>query len=80
MQEFHQVPPGSDQITTYDRRCFKLYLMLLEADNAGQPWEKAYRIAFGMDPEEDKTRCQAQYNTHLKRARWMSTDGYSQLL
>lgn len=80
MQEFLESPPISVSITAYDRRCFKLYLLLLEAENANDPWESAYERAFGTDPATDKIRCKLQFDTHLKRARWMSTYGYSKLL
>ena len=79
MHEFLEAPPNSERVTAYDRHCFKLYLILIEADNAGQPWESAYKTAFGADPAEDKNRCKLQFDKHLRRARWMSTDGYQQL-
>ncbi len=77
---FRKIAPTDEEVTDYDRRCFKLYLMLLEADNAGQPWESAYKSAFGADPATDKIRCKLQFDTHLGRARWMSSGGYRQLL
>lgn len=77
---FRKNAPTDEEVTDYDRRCFKLYLMLLEADNAGQTWESAYESAFGSDPVTDKIQCKLQFDTHLRRARWMSSDGYRQLL
>lgn len=76
MQEFLESPPNSVRITAYDRKCFKLYLELLEADNACDHWEIAYKSAFGADPAADEARCRSQYDSHLTRARWMSSDGF----
>ena len=47
MQEFREYPPDSETVTPYDRQCFKLYIMLLEADAFGAVWDEAYEWAFG---------------------------------
>ena len=46
MQEFREYPPDSETVTPYDRQCFKLYIMLLEADAFGAVWDEAYEPVF----------------------------------
>ena len=40
-------------ITAYDRQCFKLYLMIIDADNAGIKWKEAYGQVFGNEVGSD---------------------------
>lgn len=79
MPEFRDHPPESSTVTDYDRCCFQLYVMLIDADDSGVSWEEAYECAFGeeigLQPENSKAR----YFSHLKRARWMTINGYRQL-
>ena len=75
-----EYPPESEVVTAYDRQCFKLYLMLLDADAAGVDWIDTYRKIFMNCEENNKRNAYEHYHAHLKRAKWMTTTGYLQLL
>jgi len=78
--ELKECPPASDTVTAYDRRCFKLYIMLLDADASGEEWSDAYKRVFGKSEIQNHERAFKHYQTHLKRAKWMTNTGYQQLL
>lgn len=78
--EYRIHPPESDTVTAYDRRCFKLYIVLIDADVAGTDWSDAYREAFGREIDKDREKAHRQYQAHLERARWMSAVGYKHLV
>ena len=75
-----EFPPESESVTTYDRRCFKLYIMLLDADASCEDWRGAYKRIFEIAHIENQERSYRHYQAHLKRAKWMSATGYRQLL
>jgi len=79
-QRFRTHSPVSKTVTAYDRQCFKLYLMIINAGNAGTKWEEAYAQVFGNEVGSDHQKARTQYYSHLKRARWMTTNGYRLLL
>ncbi|MCP4098767.1 MAG: hypothetical protein GY748_21265 [Planctomycetaceae bacterium] len=66
---YREHPPDSDTVTAYDRQCFQLYIMLIDADASGTKWQETYREAFSLEVGEDH-----------KRAQWMMAAGYTQLL
>ncbi len=78
--EFRECPPESETVTDYDRQCFRLYIILIDADSSGAEWHKTYRQAFGRGIGRDCERAQRQYLSHLERARWMTTAGFAQIL
>jgi len=67
-------------VTEYDRRHFKVYLLLLDASDNGIDWRVSYKDAFDDNPNNNPEKSQTIYQTHLKRAKWMTTNGYLQLL
>jgi len=75
-----EYPPESEIVTAYDRRCFKLYIILLDADAAGVEWLDTYKGIFENYEENNKSRAYRHYHAHLKRAKWMTANGYLQLL
>ncbi len=75
-----EYPSDSESVTAYDRRCYKLYVMLLDADAAGIEWLDTYRENFENCEENSKQNAYRHYHAHLKRAKWMTTTGYLQLL
>ena len=79
-QKFRTQAPVSETITAYDRQCFKLYLMTINADNAATMWEDAYVQVFGVEIGSDLQKARTQYYSHLRRARWMTSSGYRLLL
>ena len=70
--------PWSDEITPYDKAHLTIYLRLLDAEAAGVPPDRICMdiLELNGDPERGR-RILAD---HLKRARWMTTDGYKLLL
>jgi len=77
---FLDAPPDASTITDYDRAHAVLYLRLLDAEAAGADWTEIVARLFGLDPFTAPERARNVYATHLARARWMSTQGYQQLL
>ncbi len=78
--ETEEFPPESETVTAYDRQCFKLYIMLLDADASGKEWTHAYKRIFEKTAIQNHERAFRQYLTHLKQAKWITTTGYKQLL
>lgn len=77
---FDDRAPADDRITAYDERHFITYLRLLDADEEGADWREATSIIFGLDAKVDADSARAVHDSHLKRARWMTEQGYRQLL
>lgn len=77
---FEDRAPADDRITAYDERHFITYLRLLDATHEGADWREVASIIFGLDVEEDAERARLVHDSHLKRARWMTEQGYRQLL
>lgn len=78
--DFLDQPPESAALTTYDREHMTLYLRLLDAATDGADWREAVHILFGLDPDCEPDRARRIHDTHLARARWMTTDGYRLLV
>jgi hypothetical protein len=66
------IAPSADTLTAYD----KDHLVSSE----GADWTEAARIVLGMDPEQEPQRARAVWESHLGRAKWMTTHGYKHLL
>jgi hypothetical protein len=77
---FLEEPPQGQTLTPYDREHMTLYLRLLDAERDHADWREAVQILFGLDPELDPARCRKIHDAHLARARWMTEQGYRQLL
>lgn len=73
-------PPLSDTLTPYDELHLIHYIILLDADRDGIPWQDAAREALHLDPEVEPGRAWRAYETHLARAKWMTQVGYRHLL
>lgn len=72
--------PSGDTLTPYDKDHQVIYLRLLDADAAGADWKEVARIVLGMDPEKEPERARTAWESHLKRAKWMTTRGYKDLI
>lgn len=77
---FEDRAPADDRITAYDERHFVTYLRLLDAADEGADWREVAAIVFGLNASEDAERARLVHDSHLKRARWMTEQGYRQLL
>ena len=72
--------PWSDQVTTYDREHFTVYLRLLDAMADGASAEEMSRIVLGIDSTNEPVRAKQVLDSHLRRARWMTEHGYRHLM
>lgn len=72
--------PSAATLTGYDEAHAVTYLRLLDADADGADWREVARIVLGCDPDLDPECARRTYDTHLARARWMTTSGYRHLL
>ena len=77
---FDDCPPASDQVSAYDERHFSTYLRLLDASDEGAAWPEVALIVFGIDAAVEPTRARLVHESHLARARWMTSHGYRHLL
>ena len=73
------VPPQGGVVTEYDRRHMAQYMRLLDAAGEGASWQEAARIILGLDTQKEPERARLVHDTHLERARWLSSEGYRQL-
>ncbi|WID99311.1 DUF2285 domain-containing protein [Bosea vestrisii] len=78
--DFADAPPNSDELTDYDRKHMKLYLRLLDASADGADWREAVQVLFELNAEQEPERARRVHDSHLARARWMTTHGYRELV
>ena len=72
--------PWSDSITPYDEQHFVTYLRLLDADDEGADWREVARIVLHRNPAAEPDRTHRCWESHMKRAKWMTESGYRKLL
>jgi hypothetical protein len=77
---FLDTPPEGQALTAYDREHMTLYMRLLDAARDGADWREVVRILFGLDPAQEPERCRQIHDAHLARARWMSEQGFRELV
>jgi len=80
MSSVADVAPNDDQVVDYDRTHSVIYLRLLDAAKEGAAWEEVSKIVLGIDPAREPERAKRAYDTHLKRAKWMTSRGYKDFL
>ncbi|WP_019960598.1 DNA -binding domain-containing protein [Woodsholea maritima] len=73
-------PPDEAVLTVYDRDHLKLYMRLLDAESAGATLEEVSSVLFGIDATAEPERAQRVHDSHLSRARWMTEQGYREIL
>jgi hypothetical protein len=73
-------PPMADTLTGYDEEHLVTYLRLLDADAEGADWAEVARIVLQIDPAQEPARARRAFESHLARAKWMTTHGYQHLL
>ena len=56
------------------------YLRLLDADAEGTDWLEVARMVLNLDIEKDPRRAKPFWQSHLARAKRMTTNGYRHLL
>lgn len=77
---FESQAPGDDRVTEYDATHFIDYARMLDAERAGTDWRDGAAAILRMDPSGDEAGVRRCWDSHLTRAHWIVTAGYSQLL
>jgi hypothetical protein len=72
--------PSDSVLTAYDEEHRITYLRLLDADAEGADWREVARLVLHLDPEREPERARTAYDSHLSRAKWMTAQGYRQVL
>lgn len=72
--------PSDAVLTGYDQAHAITYLRLLDAESEGADWREVARLVLGRNPDSDAESARATYDSHMERARWMTTNGYRHLL
>ena len=72
--------PDAEGLTDYDREHLITYLRLLDAEKERAGWREITQLVLRLDPADQPDRARRAYDTHLARARWISTNGYFDLL
>jgi hypothetical protein len=72
--------PTADVLTGYDEEHVATYLRLLDAESDGADWTEAARIVLRIDPARERERARRVWESHLRRAKWMTERGYRHLL
>jgi Uncharacterized conserved protein (DUF2285) len=72
--------PDEPFLTGYDEQYLVLYLRLLDADAEGADWRDVVKVVLEIDPNKEPQRARRVWESHLARARWMTTNGYRHLL
>ena len=72
--------PDGETLTAYDRDHIKLYVRLLDAEQAGASSEEVSGVLFGIDAAREPERARRVHASHLARAHWMTEHGYRDLL
>ncbi len=74
------VAPTDSIMTGYDEQHLVTYLRLLDAEADGADWQEVAKIVLHLDPVREPDRAKRAWESHLARARWMTTNGYRHLL
>jgi hypothetical protein len=74
------VAPIEPFLTGYGMDNLVTYLRLLDADADGADWREVARIVLRLDVEQDPKRAKQIWQSHLSRAKWMTTNGFKHLL
>jgi type VI secretion system activator RovC-like protein len=72
--------PNSPALTGHDQEHLVTYLRLLDAEEEGADWKEVSRVVLRIDPIREPTRARRVWESHLARAKWMTENGYKDLL
>ena len=72
--------PSSESITAYDESHYVVYVRLLDARADGASADEMARVVLGIDPSQEPSRAEKAVSSHLRRAQWMTENGYRRLL
>ena len=79
-QPFAEKAPRSPVITAYDEAHFAIYLRLLDAKSKAASEDAMLDIILDAAPGMNRDKARRALLSHLKRALWMSDEGYRGLL
>lgn len=79
-QPFAEKAPRSPTITAYDEAHFAIYLRLLDAKSKAASEDAMLDIILDAAPGMNRDTARRALRSHLKRAVWMSDEGYRGLL
>jgi hypothetical protein len=77
---FSEQAPTDSHLTAYDRERLGSYLRLLDAEASRADWKEVAQVVLGGDPQKDPQGCKQMYESHLARARWISAQGFAELV
>ena len=72
--------PVADMLTPYDHEHLVTYLRLLDAEAIQLDWKEAARTILHIDPDHEPARARLSWESHVRRAYWMTKEGYRHLL
>jgi len=72
--------PTDPALTPYDVDHVVTYLRLLDAEADSADWSEAARLILHIDPIVEPDRARRAFDSHLARAKWMTSHGYRHLL
>jgi hypothetical protein len=72
--------PDDAVLTAYDEQHIITYMQLLDANAENADWREVARIVLHLDPDREPDRACHAYESHLARAKWMTSHGYRLLL
>jgi hypothetical protein len=72
--------PDEPVLTAYDEQHVVTYLRLLDADADKADWREVARLVLHIDPVIEPDRARRAFDSHLARAKWMTSHGYRDLL
>jgi hypothetical protein len=74
------VAPPAPTLTAYDHKHLATYLRLLDADAERADWREIARIVLHIGPGREPDRARRAFESHLRRAQWMTENGSKKLL
>jgi hypothetical protein len=72
--------PTAQTLTAYDEQHIVTYLRLLDAAADNADWREVARVVLHIDPIVAPTRARQAFESHLARAKWITSHGYRHLL
>ena len=79
-RDIANVAPTGSVLTAYDEEHLITYLRLLDADAGGADWREVSQFVLHIDPQLEPERARRAFDSHLSRAKWMTSHGYRLLL
>jgi len=72
--------PNEPVMTACDAQHLITYLRLLDAEADNADWREVARLVLNMDPMIEPDRARGAFESHLARAKWMTSQGYRHVL